>query len=568
MDDIAFVNGIRQQLTQKQQQQQVEKQQNDIWESVRSYSQDTIEYYDLKDGLSISDEKNASHRKIHIGQSGKHSNHILRRIKLTAYCPGIVLKSEVVQSPDANNNSNVTNNTNKNNGEGKTIPYVSRVQLFGALMLKSAIIRQGKQKLCVMSSEGVDIIRNVLNTDIYTGELEGRFKLVPGQVLDIESASPFLFSRDLHIPFSSDFITTQDPAVLNMNCFPIYLFPDGLELELNLATLNDLFHSHDGEIPYILDGPRPLTGKDIRFTLEVHCSYISDSEKLKRIEEITRNNGKLLRCTPMILAKSCHLETHNTEDDNHEEDHYQNMNNYQNKISDVKDGNSLSSMSEMNSFEKEYMDIPIKNISATSTIGGNNNNNNNNNRVVTVPNTNPHVTKTLQATVTERDFPVEEGYVCIPIANVQRVKAFFVTYQLDNHINNKDFRRYDAPDDLTQLPSDPIEEIGLIIDNRIWNQRLRTALQARKDDIRDHTLKGTNPTRHIYGLVTSTFIDSPEPSGYLNLAKYKSISIIIKKAPKTESGTVKVWMLCEDIISISADKLYQNKFIAKSLYCY
>ena len=164
--------------------------------------------------------------------------------------------------------------------------WVRRVDRFARVAIKRAMLKRGGERKHAAYSIITEIKDNVTGKDIDNWERIGRYGDDNIEERTADSKEWAYYSADLRFHF------TEDSA--NGNGLPNFLFP-GFELEIEWASFDSLFEWSDRySRPYVLDGKREMSSKDVEAEIKVKCSPLTEEAKQKwkqRIIDALLNTG-------------------------------------------------------------------------------------------------------------------------------------------------------------------------------------------------------------------------------------------------------------------------------------
>ena len=466
-------------------------------------------------GIDIGDPKKLR-CSLSIGNDGQYKSHIIHRMKVIAECPGVIHYRQA--------------STN----ETTDIPRVHRINHWGATMVRFATLRHGPLLLFPIQQESVDLVKTLRNKDTNDFEMEGRIEFETEEIKMENTESEFgcKFTRDLGLPFSNDDV---ENAPLHVNHFPIFAFTEngGITVELEFATMEELFSVKDGSTPHKSIDRQLLKGDDIKFTLEVHCHEISESYRIYLMDEFRHKDGKDYKVLQNILGKSLKIKTH-PEVTSSFDQHY-------------KTRQSISSIEENN--------VKSSSVSLVANVSEENS--------LSVSSNKTQVTE-IPCGFGQR-FDLNDDYIQVNLTNAVQcpVRAIIVTFQAQTHIDKGDYREY-GWGDFREL-KDPIELLGLCYDHEYVGGKMKDAVACRRQYVRDHTIHNNVAGNFIYLLPLCEKIDDYRLNGFHMLNQHGDVRVIIKKSHEVTNGILNVWLMCEDLITVKYD-LITKKITAGSYF--
>lgn len=157
-----------------------------------------------------------------------------------------------------------------NNFDPYRTPYVRRVDRFGRVAPKKAVLKKNGNRLCSTYSVITEILDNVYQLDQESWERIGRYGDDNVAERTLDTADSAYYIVDLRFPFC-------------VGGLPNFLFDNsGFELEIEWECLDQLFEwSDEHSKPYVLDGPRPISSRDVTAEIKVFSSMLSEEVKNK-----------------------------------------------------------------------------------------------------------------------------------------------------------------------------------------------------------------------------------------------------------------------------------------------
>lgn len=164
-------------------------------------------------------------------------------------------------------------------------PWIRRVDRFARVAIKKAVLKKNGNRLCSTYSVVTEIMDNIFQWDQDNWDRIGRYGDDNLCERTLDSGDYAYYIADLRFPFT-------DPK--SGGGLPNFLFGrSGFELEIEWESLDNLIEWSDPDCrPFVLDGRKEVSSKDVTAEIKVFSSTLSENTK-KMWSQRIKDDGKL-----------------------------------------------------------------------------------------------------------------------------------------------------------------------------------------------------------------------------------------------------------------------------------